>query len=90
MSFIPAKAANCDCCGSFQMHLNWDFIELKMEGFQRLCELRWATEDRIDSMFGKYDIADIELYKAKRAARQELYKDRLMNQIENNEYFLLN
>ncbi len=91
LSIMPMRKVNCPHCGAFQLRLNWDFFDMKMDAFEKLAEFRLITEDRIEYM--KEENLSNEQIKQERAIRdatREAMCKHLMDQIEENESFLLN
>ncbi len=90
LNFIPLKAAKCSCCNSFQMHIDYRYLEKKMEGFEGLSELRYATREKINEMAGRFDKKEIKLFSVQQQDRQDYFKIKLMSSIEKDEPFMLN
>jgi hypothetical protein len=73
------------------MHVDWDYFDNKIKGFDLLAEHRYLIEERIEKLSGlgaKFE--DIELERATMAAKREMLAQLIMYQIEEKEEYLLN
>ena len=91
LEIIHMSCANCPSCGSFQMHVDWDYFDNKIKGFDLLAEHRYMIEERVEKLhkLGK-GFEEIAMEKAEMDGRREMLAQLIMYQIEEKEEYLLN
>ena len=91
LEVIPMKDVNCRHCGSFQLHIDKELFDKKIQSFELLAQHRMATEERIEKLFNLG--ADHKLLCSERSdmnKRRRKLAQMVMDKIEEKEYFLLN